>query len=118
MPGALKVYAGAPGAFGDEEQQVLGLLADAAAILLGAAQPVEAPARLSAALQAALVSRETVGMAAGVLMAREHQDPEAAQEALLAAARAQGRRVAEVAAQVLETAQAPGQGPDGGQGGR
>ncbi|MGQ1799070.1 GAF and ANTAR domain-containing protein [Kocuria oceani] len=106
--GALKVYARSPAAFGEPEERLLGLLADAAATLLGAAQPAEAPVRLSAALKAALASRETVGLATGVLMARNHLDPGTARSVLLEEARAQNRGVAEVAAEVLEAEQARG----------
>ena len=102
--GALKVYARAPGAFTAEEEKMLGLLADAAATLLGSVQTSEAPARLSSALKATLQSRETIALATGVLMAREHLDTETARASLLERARAQGRRVVEVAADVLATA--------------
>lgn len=102
--GALKVYATTPAAFGPDEERLLGLFAEAAATLLGAAQPVETPTRLNAALRTALATRETVGLATGVLMARDHLRPEAARTALLETARAQGRRVAEVATDLLETA--------------
>ncbi|GAA1763498.1 GAF and ANTAR domain-containing protein [Kocuria aegyptia] len=102
--GALKIYATTPSAFGDAEQQRLGLLADAAATLLSSAQPVEAPVRLSESLRAALASRETVALATGVLMAREHLAPEAARSVLLERARAQGRHLAQVAVDVLEAA--------------
>ncbi|MGX5358226.1 GAF and ANTAR domain-containing protein [Kocuria sp. KH4] len=102
--GALKVYATVPDAFGQTEQDLLGQLAQAAATLLGAAQPTEAPVRLSASLKDALATREAIGLATGVLMARDHLGPEAAKSVLLEQARAQGRRVAEVAAEVLETA--------------
>jgi GAF domain-containing protein len=106
--GALKVYARSPDAFGDTEQHLLGQLADAAATLLGAAQPIETPVRLSATLKAALASRDTVELAAGVLIAQDHLDPETARSVLLERARAQGRRVAEVAAEVLEAARTRG----------
>ncbi len=99
--GALKVYATTPAAFGATEERLLGLFADAAATLLGAAQTTDAPVRLSASLKGALATRETVGLATGVLMARDHLDPEAARSLLLGQARAQGRRVVEVAAEIL-----------------
>ncbi|MFW6186637.1 MAG: GAF domain-containing protein [Actinomycetota bacterium] len=67
------------------------------------AAAADAPVRLSASLKAALQSRETVALAAGVLMSRRGLDAEAAREALLADARARGRSVAESAADVLET---------------
>lgn len=104
--GALKVYAHAPGAFAQAEERLLGLFADAAATLLGSAQTSRAPVRLSEALKAALATREVVGLAAGVLMAREHLGAEGARSALLETARTQGRRVAEVAADVLAAEQA------------
>jgi len=88
--GALKVYATAPGAFGEAEEQLLGLLADAAATLLGSAQATDAPVRLSGTLRTALTSREIIGMATGVLMARDHLGPEAARAALLERAHTQG----------------------------
>lgn len=100
--GALKVYARAPAAFGDEDEVLLGALAEAAAILLGAAQPVDAPERFSGSLQAALRSRETITLAAGVIMAQEHVDAETARSALAHQARQQGQRMVEVAAEVLE----------------
>jgi GAF domain-containing protein len=103
--GAMKVYATTAGAFGDAEQQVLGLLAEAAATLLGVAQPVDAPVRLSASLKSAMHSREVIGLAVGVLMAREHLDPAAGRSLLLERARAQGRSVAQVAAEILADAQ-------------
>ena len=102
--GALKVYATTPGAFGPDAERLLGLFAEAAATLLGAAQPVETPTRLNEALKTALATRETVGLATGVLMAREHLGAEAARTVLLETARAQGRRVAEVAAELVEAA--------------
>ncbi|MHC5560670.1 GAF and ANTAR domain-containing protein [Kocuria sp. U4B] len=100
--GALKVYAATPAAFGETEERLLGQLAQAAATLLGAAQPVEAPVRLSASLKDALATRERIGLATGVLMARQHLDPEAARTVLLERAHTAGRRVAEVAAEVLD----------------
>ncbi|MHC5557885.1 GAF and ANTAR domain-containing protein [Kocuria sp. U4B] len=99
--GALKVYATTPYAFGDTKEDLLG---QAAATLLGTAQPVESPTRLSAALKDAMATRERIELATGVLMARELLDPEAARTALLERAHTEGRRVAEVAAEVLETA--------------
>jgi GAF domain-containing protein len=106
--GALKVYATRPGAFGDPEERVLRLLADAAATLLGAAQPVQAPRRLSGALQSALRSRETIALATGVLMSRDHLGAEAARSRLLEWSRSQGRPVVEVAAEVLDGDSATG----------
>lgn len=100
--GAMKVYAGTPHAFGATEEKLLDLLADAAATLLGAAQPADAPVRLSASLQSVLQSRETITLATGVLMARRDVDAAAARAFLIEQARAEGRPMVAVAAEVLE----------------
>lgn len=101
--GAMKVYATSPGAFGEAEERLLGMLAAAAATLLGAAQPVEAPTQLSTAMKTALEARDTAGLAAGILMHRDHLDAASARSMLLRTARARGQRVSEVAAGILET---------------
>jgi GAF domain-containing protein len=100
--GALKVYATTPGAFGDDDGRLLQLLAEAMAVLMGAAQPADAPVRLSEALKAALHSRETIALASGVLMSRDGLGVEDARLALLELARSAGRPVVDVAAEVLD----------------
>lgn len=102
--GTLKAYATAPGAFGEAEERLLGLLADAAATLLGAAPVVDAPLCQSAPWEEALDSRELVGLAAAVLMARDHLSPETARAALVEEAGTQDRGVAEVATAVVDAA--------------
>ncbi len=99
--GALKVYAAEPHAFGETEVHLLGLLADAAATLLGTAQSVESPVRLSKALTDALSTRDTISMAAGVLMAQEHLSRDVARIRLLERARTSNRRVLDVASEIL-----------------
>ena len=81
---------------------MLGLLAAAAATLLGSAQTREAPRRLSTALQAGLEERQAIDRATGVLMEQRATDPDDAHAVLLAASRAQGRPMAEVARQILQ----------------
>ena len=102
--GVLKVYAITPGAFGRAEERLLGLLADAAAGLLGADQAVDAPALLSAPWERALNSRELIGLAVGVLMTRDHLNPETARAALVEGACTQDRGLAEVATEVVDAA--------------
>lgn len=104
--GAMKVYATRPGAFGEAEERLLVRLASAAATLLAAAQPIDAPAQLSAAMKAALESRDTVALAAGILMSRDRLGAAAARSALLQTARAQGRRVQEIATEIVQTQEA------------
>jgi hypothetical protein len=100
--GTLKVYAGAPAVFGDAEERLLGLLAEAAATLLGTTQAMEAPALQDAATQEKQKARETVKSATEILMNRDHLGPVAARAALLELARTQGWRLIDVAAQILE----------------
>lgn len=95
--GAMKVYAGDPGAFTAEDEGTLNLLAGAVGILLGCAQPSDAPHRLSASLQAALADRQEVGVAVGVLMERHGTDVQEAREALLSQALIQDRPLVQVA---------------------
>lgn len=100
--GALKAYAATPGAFGDAETRSLQLLADAIAVLMGAAQPADAPTRLSAALKAALQSRETIALASGVLMSRDGLSGADARLTLLERARSGSRTMLEIATEVLD----------------
>lgn len=99
--GALKVYAAEPHAFGETEVHLLGLLADAAATLLGTAQTIDSPVRLSKALSEALATRDTIGLASGVLMAQEHLTRDVARLRLLERARSSNRRVVDVASEIL-----------------
>ncbi|MFI7581502.1 GAF domain-containing protein [Kocuria sp. M1N1S27] len=99
--GAMKVYAGEPGAFTAEDEGTLGLLAGAVAVLVGCAQPTDAPHRLSASVQSALADRQEVGVAVGVLMERHGTDVQEARAALLAEAVLQDRPLAHVARQTL-----------------
>ncbi|MGQ1799035.1 GAF and ANTAR domain-containing protein [Kocuria oceani] len=100
--GAMKVYATVDDAFTGYEEQQLGLLAAAAATLLGAAQTSDAPHRLSTALQAGLQDRQVIDRATGMLMEQRATDPDDAHCVLLTAARAQGRPMAEIARQILQ----------------
>jgi len=99
--GAMKVYARDPGAFTAEDEATLGLLAGAVAVLLGCAQPTDAPHRLSASLQEALADRQEVGIAVGVLMERHETGLQQARAALLDEALIQDRPLVQVAQQIL-----------------
>ena len=99
--GAMKVYVGEPAAFTVEDEETLVLLAGAVAVLLGCAQPADAPRRLSASVQSALADRQEVGVAVGVLMERHGTDVQEARAALLDEALLQDRPLAQVARQTL-----------------
>ncbi|MFI7480812.1 GAF and ANTAR domain-containing protein [Kocuria sp. M1R5S2] len=99
--GAMKVYAREPGVFTEDDEGTLGLLAGAVAVLLGCAQPTDAPHRLSESLQSTLADRQEVGVAVGVLMERHGTDVQEARAALLDEALLQDRPLAQVARQTL-----------------
>lgn len=99
--GAMKVYARDPGVFTAEDEGTLGLLAGAVAVLLGCAQPADAPHRLSESLQSALADRQEVGVAVGGLMERHGTDVQGARAALLDEALIQDLPLAQVARQTL-----------------
>ncbi|WP_053004795.1 GAF and ANTAR domain-containing protein [Kocuria sp. SM24M-10] len=105
--GAMKVYAAAPHAFSAREEQVLGLLAGAAATLLGSALAPDAPNRLSASLRAALADRRAVDLATGMLMERHGTDAQGARATLLHASRALDLPLTRIASRVLERAPDP-----------
>lgn len=108
--GAMEVYATTAHAFSADDERTLALLAGAAATFCGAAQGSEAPHRLSAALKAALRDRQTIDMAAGMLMERRGLNSEAARGEMLEASRAQGRPLAVIARQVLDHPATPATG--------
>lgn len=89
-PGALKVYALRPGAFGKESAELLELLGGAAATVLTSVQASDAPHRIGEALRRSLDSRDTVARACGALMQRHGIDQDAAMRMLLGRARTSG----------------------------
>lgn len=82
--GAMKVYAEAPGAYDERAERRLTLFAGQAAVLLANMVSHEAARRLSDQLKDALRSRDLIGQAKGVLMARENLDEAAAFTMLVA----------------------------------
>ncbi|MFI7493239.1 GAF and ANTAR domain-containing protein [Kocuria sp. M4R2S49] len=100
--GTLKIYATVGHAFTGHEERQLGLLAAAAATLLGTAQSADATQRLSAALQAGLEDRQVIDRATGMLMEQRATDAADAHAVLLTASRAQNRPMTQVARQILD----------------
>jgi len=76
--GAVKVYSNRTGSFDDRSRQILELLAAQAAVLILNAQTRENAERLSDDLQHALRTRDLIGMAKGLIMARHGVDEEGA----------------------------------------
>jgi GAF domain-containing protein len=68
--GAMKVYSASPEAFSTVDQRLLVSLAKSAAALLGHVQASETPQRISSEVSESLRTRDTVGIARGILMER------------------------------------------------
>ncbi|RJT81061.1 ANTAR domain-containing protein [Arthrobacter cheniae] len=68
--GAMKVYASSSDAFSVDDQRLLVNLAKSAAALLGHVQASDTPQRISDEVRHSLRTRDTVGIARGILMER------------------------------------------------
>lgn len=99
--GAVKVYAAEPCAFTEHEEHLLGLLATAAAALLGAAQSARSVHRFGDELKSSLAERHQVQAAVGILMERHDLDIDAAHTQLLLTARQQQVPTLEIAARLV-----------------
>jgi GAF domain-containing protein len=99
--GAIKVYSDQPANYGEQDERVMSLFAQQAAILLANTQSLQQARRLSRQLTDALGSRDAIVRATGVLLARGAADQDAAFVALTDAARRSGQTVQEVARQLL-----------------
>src|SRR4051794_37314345 len=80
--GAIKVYSDQPANYGERDELVMSLFSEQAAILLANTQSLQQARRLSRQLTDALVRRDAIVRATGVLMARGAADQDAAFTAL------------------------------------
>jgi PAS domain S-box-containing protein len=99
--GVLNVYATARESLSGDALTVARRLAEICAVLLANAQTLDASRRLSTELQQALVSRATVDMAKGVLMARLDLDPDTAFEALRDLSQRRHMKLRDLAAEIV-----------------
>jgi GAF domain-containing protein len=102
--GAIKVYADRPHAYGTPAERVLTKFAAQGAILLANVQSYERAQRLSDDLRGALRSRDVIGMAKGVLMARDGVDEEVAFVLLADAAQREHKKLRDVAQALVTSA--------------
>lgn len=102
--GAVKVYANSVGAFDEHSLRILELLAAQATVLLEHAQTAETAHRISEDLQLALRSRDLIGMAKGLIMARDGVTEEGAMQTLMQQAVAQRSTLRETAVGLIEAA--------------
>lgn len=117
--GVVKAYATTPRAFSAADEQTLGLLATAAAAVLGVGQHLTSTPRLSAALRTTVSQQHTVDLATGMLMERHHLTEEAARRLLGDTASTDQHSLVQAARKLLDrssqprSSAAPSVGPDG-----
>lgn len=99
--GAMKVYAATENAYTEREEELLAMFAVQAAVLLANVQSLESAQQLSDQLKDALRSRDVIGMAKGVLMAREGVDENAAFAMLASASQREGKKLRQVADAII-----------------
>ena len=109
--GALNLYSKAADAFDDDDVTVGSVFAAHAAVALSAALHDEQ-------LEEALLSRDLIGQAKGILMAREHVSADEAFEMLRRASQRVNVKLREIARQITEAAQEPGSAPPAGDEGK
>jgi GAF domain-containing protein len=98
--GALNLYAVEPGAFDDEAAHIGALLATHAAVAL-------ATTRKEANLRSALLSRDMIGQAKGILMERFKIDQASAFELLVAVSQHTHRKLRDIAEELTSTGELP-----------
>ncbi|MDQ0769317.1 GAF domain-containing protein [Pseudarthrobacter defluvii] len=100
--GALKVYSPLPLAFDDNTVFLIERLAGLAAVLLGHTRDRQAAQRMNAELAQALVNRDMISKAQGILIERMNLDSQEALDVLLARSRGESTPLHEVARDVLQ----------------
>lgn len=99
--GAIKVYSRQAGVYDAHAEQVLGMFAEQAAVLLTNMLTLADARQLSAQLTEALHRRDIIGQAKGVLMTRGAGDPETAFAMLVAASQQSNLKLHDVADQLM-----------------
>ncbi len=112
--GAVKVYAGAEAAFADRDERILALFAEKAAVILANARSQEELRRLNAHLHEALVTRDLIGQAKGILRERHHVDEHTAFRMLAERSQRTNRKVRDLAQEILSSTGVDPSGPSAG----
>jgi GAF domain-containing protein len=110
--GALNLYASYPQAFGVVDRAKALILASLAGIALSAAESHANEERRYDELQAALVTREVIGQAEGILIERERITAEQAFVVLRRASQHLNIKLRDVARDLVDTGERPQTGPD------
>jgi len=98
--GALTLYAAQPAAFSAHDERIIELFATLAALALAEAQRTDQ-------LRTALVNRDVIGQAKGIIMERYKITPDAAFRTLTRISQTRNVKLHEVARQLIETGEVP-----------
>jgi anti-anti-sigma factor len=109
--GALNVYSRTIGAFAVHEKEWADQFASEAAAVVSSAQLKPPVQELSSQIRRALVSREVIALAQGMVMQRDGTSPEAAHAVLMQLSRRTGKRLRDVSDDLVR---ASGAGPAAG----
>lgn len=107
MEGALNLYCRAPDAFGATDRAKGAILAVLAGVAIGAAARRQEDQTHTANLQKALISREVIGQAQGILMERERVGADQAFDILRRASQHLNEKLRDVAQALVDTGESP-----------
>jgi hypothetical protein len=107
VDGALSLYGQYPRAFGVIDRALALILASLAGVVLSAAHEHEDEERRAENLHTALVTREVIGQAQGILIERERITPDQAFDLLRRASQNLNRKLREVAQDLVDTGEWP-----------
>jgi hypothetical protein len=110
-PGALNLYARYPDAFGVVDRAKGVLLASLSNLALSVAHFNEDKMRRVDELRTAMITREVIGQAQGILMEREKITPDQAFDILRRASQHLNLKLRDVAQSMVDTGQSPDAGP-------
>ena len=100
--GALNIYALQSGVFDEAAEKTAILFAEQAAVVLANAEAFTRAQNAAINLGEALTSRAVIDMAKGIVMAREHCNPEEAFSLLRAASQTQHRKLRDIAQDLVD----------------
>ncbi|WP_138415307.1 GAF and ANTAR domain-containing protein [Sinomonas gamaensis] len=99
--GAMKVYSNTPGTFTERDARLLEMLARPAAVMLANVQARDAAERASQRMSQAIADRDAIRMATGIMMEREHLDPDEALSRIMSLSRLEQRALRDIAQEIV-----------------
>jgi GAF domain-containing protein len=99
--GALKVYSNSPGTFTERDTRLLEMLARPAAVMLANVQARDSAQRASRRMMQAIADRDAIRTATGIIMEREHVDPDEALSRIMSLSRLEQRALRDVAQEIV-----------------